>query len=346
MTTLTNYHKTIRKITVAFASLFNNIVLIRTNQDGSENQRFIVPIEYGDGEKYVKRLRGDPELLKKIQISLPRMSYEMTGFNYDAQRKLNTNNKNFAGSSSGGASALSMYNPVPYDFGFALTIYTRTVEDGNQIIEQIIPYFTPDYSLKLNLIPEMGISKTVPIVLNDVQQIIESDGEFNSEVRTVMWVLKFTVKAFIFGAIKDTKLISNTILNISTSTGVSSAFDGEGVCCTGEISKSFIVLPNGHGDYLPKELVYQGQSLDYAYATGKVQLWDANANTIIISDVCGDFKLNQPIIGSETLSIHIPSSPASNSVIAMRITTTPDPKTANANSYWTANTIVTENIYN
>jgi hypothetical protein len=342
LTTLSNYYKTIRKINIAFASLFNNIVLIRQNPNNTENQRFIVPIEYGDGEKYVKRLRGDPELQKKIQIALPRMSYEMVGFNYDASRKLNTNNKNFASSPSGGANALSMYNPVPYDFGFSLTIYTRNVEDGNQIIEQIIPYFTPDYSMKLNLVPEMGISKSVPIVLNDVQQIIESDGDFNSEVRTVIWSLKFTVKAFIFGAIKDTKLIANTTLNISTSTGVSSNFDGEGVCCTGEISKSYTVLPNGYGDYGNKELVYQGQSLDYAYATGKVQLWDANANTIIISDVCGDFKLNQPIIGSETLSIHIPIAPSVNTVIAMRITTTADPTNANANSYWTANTIVTE----
>ena len=132
MPSLTHYHKAIRKITTAFASLFNNIVLVRYNPDGTENQRMIVPLEFGDKEKYTKRLEGDPELYKKIQILLPRMSYELTGFKYDPNRKLNTNNRNFAPGLSAD-STLSQFNPVPYDFQFALTLYTRTIEDGNQI---------------------------------------------------------------------------------------------------------------------------------------------------------------------------------------------------------------------
>lgn len=282
--------------------------------------------------------------MKKIQIVLPRMSYEMTGFSYDNSRKLNTNNKNFAPSTTGNNNAFSAFNPVPYDFNFSLTIYVRNVEDGNQIIEQIVPYFAPDYTLKLNLVPDMGIIKNVPIVLDSVNQIIESDGDYGSEVRTVIWTLGFTVKAFIFGAVKDTKLIANTEINaISGYAGFGTIFSGfnpEGVCCEGNITKLFEMYPGGNGEYHKGEIVYQGQSLDYAYASGKVVDWgldaSSNANTIVLSEICGNFKLNQPIVGTDSYSIHLPKIDA-NSAVVLTISAKPDPITATANSYYTAN---------
>lgn len=272
-----------------------------------------MPIEYGDAEKYIKRLRGDPELLKKTQIVLPRMSYEMTGFSYDSSRKLNTTGKNFASSPVEGANGLSMYNPVPYDFDFNLTIYVRNVEDGNQIIEQIVPYFTPDYTLKLNLVPEMNMIKNVPFVLKSVEQIIESDGDFSSEVRTIMWTLRFTAKAFIFGAVKDVPLIANSTVNLvngSTTGSLFSSFDGEGACCSGNFSKYFKM--SGEGNYYRGEVVYQGHSLDYAYASGKVQEWDSKTKGLIITAICGTFKLNQPIIGTDSLTTQIPFETSNN----------------------------------
>lgn len=262
----------------------------------------------------------------------------MSGFSYDNSRKLNTNNKNFAPNPSGGANALSMYNPVPYDFNFDLNIYVRTVEDGNQIIEQILPFFTPDYSLRLNLVPEMSAIKVVPIVLNRVTQTIESDGDYSSDVRIIIWSLGFTVKGYIFGAVKDTKLIANTNINMTNSSGISSKFEtGDGACCSNEGSKSFNMQPNGYGNYQNAEIVYQGQSLDYAFASGKVQYWDSNTNLIIISDVCGTFKLNQPIVGVESFSIHIPTSSASTPHTILTFNAKPDPLNASANGYFTAN---------
>lgn len=293
----------------------------------------------------MKRLRGDPEMLKKTQIVLPRMSYEMTGFSYDSSRKLNTSGKNFASSPTGGANALSMYNPVPYDFDFNLTIYVRNVEDGNQIIEQIVPYFTPDYTIKLNLVPEMNMVKNVPFVLKGVEQIIESDGDFSSEVRTVMWTLRFTAKAFIFGAVKDVPLISNTEINAIGSSAfpnsIFSTFDGEGACCTGNVSKYFVMDSNGCGNYYKGEIVYQGHSLDYAYASGKVLEWEADTNEIIITSICGNFKLNQPIVGTDSFAIHVPVSTSNTSSI-IRMTVQPEPPNANANSCFTANVTFTE----
>lgn len=350
MTTLSHYHKSLRKVTTAFASLFNNIILIRYNNDGTENQRIIVPIEFGDKEKYVKRLEGDPDLFKKIQIQLPRMSYELAGFKYDQTRKLNTNNRNF-GSAGTNDTVFAQYNPVPYDFNFALTIYTRNVEDGNQILEQILPYFTPEYSLRLNLVPDMNIVKTVPIILDSVNQIIDADGPFNSEVRTVMWTLNFTVKSFIFGAIKEVPIITqnanNTggvIVNMISSTGndIPSQFDMQGVCCEGNYSKSFIMLNDCFKDYIENEIVYQGINLENAYASGRVYDWNDMANTLMIYQICGDFKLNQPIVGTDSLAIKIPVANASNNFIALRSVTVPDPIDATANSCWTANTTITE----
>lgn len=345
MASLTHYHKTIRKITSAFASLFNNIVLIRYNQDGSEDQRLVVPLEFADREKYTKRLEGDPELYKKIQILLPRMSYELTGFRYDSARKLNTNNRNFAAGLSADSN-LAQFNPVPYDFQFALTLYTRTIEDGNQILEQILPYFTPDYSLRLNLIPEMNISKTVPIVLESVEPSIDSDGMFNSEVRTVMWTLTFNVKAFIFGALKDVPIIkeANTNMIMSSISGPGEQ-PGEGVCCAGNFSVSFNMLPNGCGKFIPSEVVYQGINLENAYASARVYDWNANTNVLMLNQVCGTFKLNQPIAGSDSLAIRVPTSITPNTISALTITTTVNPSTANSSNCWTANVSVTENNY-
>ena len=150
------YNRVIRKLVVGFGNLFNNITLVRYNPDESEAERFLVPIAYAQKELYVQRLQGDPNLDKKVQLTLPRMSFEMTGFKYDASRKQNTNIKNFA---QNGSSFSTQYNPVPYDFDFSLNIYVRNIEDGTQMIEHILPYFTPDYTIKLNLIPEMGIKR-------------------------------------------------------------------------------------------------------------------------------------------------------------------------------------------
>ena len=145
----TTYNRMIRKLTVAFGDLFSNITLVRYNPDESEQERFIVPLDYAAKELYVVRLEGDPNLDKKVQMTLPRMSYEMNGLSYDSSRKQITNIKNFFGS---GSNVTSQYMPVPYNFDFSLYLYVRNIEDGNQIIEHILPFFAPDYTIKVNMV--------------------------------------------------------------------------------------------------------------------------------------------------------------------------------------------------
>lgn len=331
--TLSHYYKCIRKTTSAFASIFNNIIFIK-----DDGQRLIVPIDFADKEKYLKRLQNDPDLTRKVQITLPRMSYKLLGFGYDKERKLNTNNKNFALNPDNSNTVFSQYNPVPYDFNFELTIYTRNVEDGNQIIEQILPYFTPDYSLRIDLIPEMNITKVVPVVLNYADQSIDSDGLYNTEVRTVIWTLRFNVKSYIFGAIKDAPIIKEVTENYYAGGSYPGA---KGTYCH-LTTKSLLMANTGCGNYVTNELVYQGQNLELAYGSGIVQEWNANTRILNLKDVKGDFKLNQPVIGVQTLTMIVPVALNTANNIAFTAVTTPVPNTANAISCWTESTVITE----
>jgi hypothetical protein len=205
------YSKIIRKITTGFSELFSNITLIRYNPDDTEQERFLVPIAHATKELYVMRLQADPDLDKMIQMTLPRLSFEMNGMTYDASRKQNTNIKNFAQTENG---AISQYMQVPYNMDFSLYLYVRNIEDGTQIIEHILPYFTPDYTIKINLIPEMGVVKEVPIILNSTEYEINYEGDRDHDTRMIIWTLNFTAKAFLFRDFTETGLIKDTTTNI------------------------------------------------------------------------------------------------------------------------------------
>ena len=276
----TTYNRMIRKLTVAFGNLFDNITLVRYNPDESEQERFIVPLDYATKELYVMRLQGDPNLDKKIQMALPRMSYEMNGISYDASRKQITNMQNFAYT---GSQYISQYNPVPYNFDFSLYLYVRNIEDGNQIIEHILPYFAPDYTIKVNMIPEMGIVKEVPIILNSTSYEVTYEGDRDSDTRMVIWTLNFTVKGFIFGAINDNVgLIETSITNIYNNKVTAN-------------NVLFEMAEVGTGSYKIGEIAYQGPSASFATATGQVVSYQ-NYN-LVLTNLTGNFVSNQNIVG-------------------------------------------------
>ena len=279
----TTYNRIIRKLVVGFGNLFDNISLVRYNPDNSEAERFVVPIAYAAKELYVQRLEGDFNLDKKVQMTLPRMSFEMNGLSYDATRKQNTNIKQFSRTTTG---VKSQYNPVPYNFDFSLYIYVRNIEDGTQIIEHILPYFTPDYTIKLNLIPEMGIIKEVPIVLNSTSHETTYEGPKDTDPRMVIWTLNFTVKGFVFGATTPTGLITTSITNIYSNIQSTD-------------SVVFNINPAiGVGTYQLGETVYQGYSHGTATASAKVVAW--KNNKLILTNIQGNFVSSQPIYGLTT----------------------------------------------
>ena len=319
------YNRIIRKMVVGFGNLFNNITLVRYNPDQTEQERFVIPISYASRELYVKRLLEDPDLDKKVQMSLPRFSFEMTGFSYDADRKQNTNIKNYAVK---GNSPVSQYNPVPYNFDFSLYLYTRNIEDATQALEQILSYFTPDYTIKLNLIPDMGIVKEIPVILKDVNQDIEYEGDMTHDTRVIIWTLNFTVKGFIFGAVSPTGgIIKTTFSNIV------------------DISPDKIIFgmdsTSENIPYKVGETVYQGYSAHVALATATVKSWANNALTL--TNLSGNFVSTLPITGIESLASYKILSADTRLSLRSIVTTYVDPLSANVNSNtYTIQTNITE----
>ena len=268
----TFYNQIIRKMVVGFGNIFNDITLVRYNPDQTEAERMIVPIAYAPKELYVKRLEEDPTLGKKVMMTLPRLSFELTGFAYDASRKQNTNIKAFNQTSSG---LVSQYNPVPYNFDFALYLYVRNISDGTQIIEHILSYFTPDYTIKLNLIPEMGIVKEIPVILNSTEQDIDYEGDSERGTRNIIWTLNFTVKGYIFGKTSPVNVITTSITNVLRKINKSDTV-------------TFNMLANnGTGIYKTNELVYQGFSETTSIASASVIGWDSDNLNLTLNQISG-----------------------------------------------------------
>ena len=320
------YNRVMRKIVVGFGNLFDNLTLVRYNSDNSEAERFIVPIAYAAKELYVQRLQGDPNLDKKVQMTLPRLSYEMMGIKYDTARKQNTNIRNFASTTNAGV--VGQFNPVPYDYDFNLYLYVRNIEDGTQLIEHILSYFTPDYTIKLNLIPEMGIVKEIPIVLNSATHETEYEGDRDSDTRTIIWTLNFTAKGFIYGPISDSKIIKASITNIYNEIGPNDIVE-------------FTVEPtSGIGDYQIGEVVYQGYSKSTATATAKVAIW--SNNVLQLTNISGNFVSSYSIRGETTNANYTFTSYNLIPQKYVTITSVPNPLNANASGNYIANTTIQE----
>jgi len=274
------YNRIIRKLVVGFGNLFNEITLARFNPNGSEAERFVIPIAYATKERYVMRLEDDLNLDKKVQVALPRFSFEMTGLAYDASRKQNTNTRNFAQTSTG---VIAQYNPVPYNFDFNLYLYVRNIEDATQVLEHIIPYFTPDYTIKLNLVPEMGIIKEVPVVMNTASHEIVYEGDRNQDTRMIIWTLNFTVKGFIYGKTSETGIIKHSITSIYN------------LITSDQLVEFDIDTTTGVGEYQIGEVVYQGYTYATATAQAVVVYWNRESQKLHLKNINGDFISSLPI---------------------------------------------------
>jgi hypothetical protein len=203
------YNRTIRKVVTAFGTLFNDIYLLRYNKAGTSTyERIRVPLAYGSKERYLTRITSDPTLTKSVAVVLPRISFEMTGMSYDSSRKQNSLIRNFSQSTTG---LKTQFNPVPYDFSFSLSIYVRNTEDGTQIIEQILPFFTPDFTVTVDFIPNMDPKFDMPIILNSVNTTTDYEGAgSDGATRLITWDLEFTVKGYIWPAVQSGRGVIGT----------------------------------------------------------------------------------------------------------------------------------------
>ncbi len=200
------YHEHIRRYVVVFGTMFNNIVISRRDDAGVVQKRIKVPIAYSPRDKLLSRIENDPQFKKPTAINLPYMGFEITSMTYAGERKLKTIQRYTIASKTDSAKRNLVYTPAAYDINFQLSIMVKSAEDGTQILEQILPFFTPEWTNSVQLIDDMDITLDIPLVLVSVSSDDTYDGDFETR-RALIWTLDFTMKCYLFGPMKTKKII-------------------------------------------------------------------------------------------------------------------------------------------
>jgi T4-like virus Myoviridae tail sheath stabiliser len=308
------YHRVTRKMVVAFGTLFNNIRLVRYNKAGTtEIERIIVPLQYAQKEKFYQRITQDPELTKEVQMTLPRMSFELDTITYDPLRKRSLFVESYSPESD---STVKSIRTTPYNFDFSLNIYVRNTEDGTQIIEQILPYFNPDYTLTVDVIGLADQKVDIPFILNNVNYSVEDVGSADP-IRVLVWTLSFTAKGYMYGPI-----VSRNIIRKVTANTFNTLIDSDERTIT-------VANTAGSGTFKLGELVYQGSQLSAANATAFVENWEPDTFRLFVTDVKGILKTGQFITGAVSNASYNVTSFAVTDLQLNKIQITPTPNTAN-----------------
>ena len=263
------YNGSIRRMVVAFGSLFNQIYIDRAESDGTKT--LLVPISYAAKEKYKVRLAGDPYLNNPNQITLPRIAFEITGYVYDSNRKRNSVTRHMILPTTANPSGVDYtHAEVPYNIDFGLYVYVRNMDDGLRIIEQILPFFTPEFVVTVNF-DDINKKIDVPIYLNSVSTEEDYEGDFESR-RSIVFTLNFTMKTYLFGPSKNYKEIRVVQAGLWNQDVFGDSFVGGITYNAGNTTDkpSYVLViegisgPSGASsnanDYTPYAKVYQAQS--------------------------------------------------------------------------------------
>tara|TARA_Y100000310_G_scaffold102588_1_gene100765 strand:+ start:1487 stop:2329 length:843 start_codon:yes stop_codon:yes gene_type:complete len=208
------YNKAVRKLTVAFGSLFNNIHVIRTDSSGTTTSQIRVPLGYGPKQKWIRRLNESSSLTDDttdVEVTLPRLSFEMNSITYDPNRKKNTMQKRWYRHSEN-EKIYTNYVEVPYDFEFSVSVMVKFMEDGLCIMEQILPYFTPEFTITINF-SDINQKVDIPIILNSVEVSEDYEGDFDAR-RLISFDMSFTAKTNLFGPTKTSAPIQTVTATI------------------------------------------------------------------------------------------------------------------------------------
>lgn len=196
------YHEILRRTVISFGSLFNEISIKHKNNSNETVSIIKVPLAYGPTQKFLARLNQSPNLNKPVQITLPRMSFEFTGLTYDATRKSTTTQYFTIKSVDDGTETKKAYLPVPYNMQFELSIMCKLNDDALQIVEQILPYFQPAYTMTVDLVDTINEKRDLPVILENITMQDDYEGDFTTR-RVLIYTLRFTVKTYIFGPISS-----------------------------------------------------------------------------------------------------------------------------------------------
>ena len=204
----TFYNESIKKVLVAFGTLFNNISLERVDASGNK-EKIMVPFSYAPRSKVLQAIQGQGgvgEDSPEVGITMPRMAFEWSGLTYDTTRKLNTMQRTAAVKSGDSGSLNYRWQRVPYNMDITLSLYVDTTEDGLKIVEQILPFFTPEFNVTITDV----ITHDMPITLSGVTFDDTWSGDF-SDFRVITWTLTFQAKTYLYGPEKTSKIIKETI---------------------------------------------------------------------------------------------------------------------------------------
>lgn len=206
------YHEIFRKTVISFGTLFNEISIKKTDSSGNVTNVVKVPLSYGPTQKFLARLEQSPDLNKPTQITLPRMSFELMGINYDSTRKVTTTQTFLSKDPSNGTEIKKTYMPVPYNMSFELSIMCKLNDDALQIVEQILPYFQPHYNITVNLVDSIEEKRDIPINLDNITMQDDYEGDYTTR-RALIYTLRFTAKTYLFG---PTSSVTKDIIKKST----------------------------------------------------------------------------------------------------------------------------------
>jgi hypothetical protein len=212
------YHEILRKTIVAFGTLFNNIQIKHKDNAGDDFSIITVPIAYGPVQKFLARIEQVPDLKKRVAITLPRMSFEMTGISYDSSRKSSTM-QTFKALDQSSNELTKVFMPVPYNVNFRLSIMSKLNEDALQVVEQILPYFQPHFNLTVDLISSIGEKRDIPMILEGISMDDQYEGDFTTR-RVLVYTLDFVAKTYMFGPVgtPNEALIKQVQVDYHTST--------------------------------------------------------------------------------------------------------------------------------
>lgn len=309
------YHALTRKYIAAFGSLFNDITLIKYNKAHTEEiKRTIVPIVFGPREKYLVKSIEDN---RKVQGVYPILSYNLINMQYSSNRQFHPLQIHPKANTVGGT-ADNVYTGAAYDLTFELSLTSRNLDDAYQIIEQIMPIFTPSYTFSQILIPELGFVKDIPVTLQSISQNVEYEGASFEELRSVEYTLTFSMLVYYYGPVTRSKIIRRAFANTFI----------DPTLYAGAIQK--LNLDNGNnGRFNIDDMVYQGDSLDYCTAAGQIIKWDESAQRLMVGAVQGRFETNSNIKAASTNAVYRLASYDMEPLKVQSIKIEPDPITAN-----------------
>jgi len=306
------YHRTIRKMVVVFGTLFNDLEIVRYTQAGVPKEKWKVPLTYSPKERFLTAITSDPTLTRSINTIVPRMSFNLDSLEYDVQRKQVSTLRNFARNDD--TTVSTQFVPIPYNFQFSLSIYVRNTEDGTQILEQILPFFTPDFNVTVDFIPEMDQKYNVPIILDSVASTVEYEGALNEgSTRLILWDLTFTAKGYIWPPVKSSKYIksanTNTMIDLTTK----------------DLQKVYVDYANGNGVFAQGETLRANNSdlfgtVDYFSNT--------QSGVLVVSGSTSIIKVGDNLTGDYSGASYNVVVTNINALNVVQIQTTTNPGTA------------------